>query len=109
MQTPPLPPLPPTPPGVLIEDVVLPILGMVLGGFIIWQLFRTINRWLDRRAGGAPDDVRALRADVERLRAQTDGVEELRHRVGELEERVDFTERVLSRQRERHPLGPGGG
>jgi hypothetical protein len=34
-------------------------------------------------------------------------LEELRQRVGELEERVDFTERVLARQQEPERLGKG--
>lgn len=107
MQTPPAPPLPPIPPFGVLEDILLPVFGMVLAAFAIWQLFRTVNRWLDRRAGAAPDEVRALRADVERLSVQAEGVEELRHRVGELEERVDFAERLLARERERRPLAPG--
>lgn len=102
-------PLPPMPPMTFVlEDILLPIFGMVLGAFIAWQIFRTINRWLDRRGGGAPEEVRALRAEVERLRAQAESVEDLRFQVGELEERLDFTERVLAQQKERRPLAPGG-
>ena len=35
-------------------------------------------------------------------------LDELRHRVAELEERLDFTERVLAREREAGRLGSGG-
>jgi Tfp pilus assembly protein PilO len=34
-------------------------------------------------------------------------LQELRSRVAELEERLDFTERVLATHRETHQLGPG--
>ena len=34
-------------------------------------------------------------------------LQELRHRVAELEERLDFTERVLASHRESHQLGAG--
>jgi len=36
-------------------------------------------------------------------------VDLLRDRVGELEERLDFTERLLSQQRDATALHPGGG
>lgn len=98
---------PPLPPLLVLEDVVLPIFGMALGAFIVWQLFRTVNRWLERRSGGAPEEVRELRAEVAQLREQAETVEDLRLRVGELEERLDFAERVLARQRERPPLESG--
>ena len=34
---------------VWFQNVVIPILGMGLGGFAIFAVFRTINRALDRR------------------------------------------------------------
>lgn len=37
-----------------------------------------------------------------------DEVDGLRDRVGELEERLDFAERLLARQRDAAPLPPGG-
>lgn len=101
------PPLPPIPPLAVLEDLVLPIFGMALAAFVAWLLYRTINRWLDRRAGGALEDIQALRAEVARVQAQAGGVEELRLRVGELEERLDFTERVLARHQERRSIAPG--
>ena len=41
--------------------------------------------------------------DVERRLAELDDVKQ---RLGELEERVDFTERLLTKQRESERLGP---
>lgn len=42
--------------------------------------------------------------DSEAVRAE---LEEMRYRLGELEERVDFTERMLARHKETDRLGPG--
>lgn len=36
-------------------------------------------------------------------------LDELRAQLGELQERVDFTERMLAQEREARPLGPGAG
>lgn len=50
------------------------------------------------RSGAAPpgqDDILAA-------------VDELRREVAELAERIDFTERLLAKQREAQRLGPGG-
>lgn len=93
-----------------IQNVVFPILGMGLGAFAMVGIYKTVNRWLDRRHeramaehGGADpaliDAVQALRARMEQLEDQ--GL-----RIQELEERLDFAERVLSR-RDQRPGLPG--
>ncbi|HEX4602346.1 MAG TPA: hypothetical protein VH116_13200 [Gemmatimonadales bacterium] len=46
------------------------------------------------------DDVAALRAEL------LDEVHHVRHELGELAERVDFTERLLAKQREPEALPP---
>jgi hypothetical protein len=53
----------------------------------------------DRVAGRAVRGESA--ADVEALRGE---VEDLRERLTEMEERLDFTERILARQREQERL-----
>lgn len=111
MQTPaPIPPLPPLPASYYLEDVLLPALGIGLAAFFVWLLYRTINRWLDRRGAGGRGDaaVVALRAEVDELRRRVAAGEELQLRVAELEERLDFAERVLAQQRERQRLPPAG-
>jgi hypothetical protein len=42
--------------------------------------------------------------DVEHVTAE---LEEMKHRLAELEERQDFTERLLAQQRDRPAVGPG--
>jgi hypothetical protein len=45
--------------------------------------------------------------DLEEIRARLQSLEARDARVAELEERVDFAERLLTREREAPPLGPG--
>ena len=54
----------------------------------------------DTRRGHNPDQLAALRAE---LLAE---MEQVHREVGELAERVDFTERLLARQREGERLAP---
>jgi hypothetical protein len=90
------------------QTVVLPILGMGLGGFAMFGVYRTINRFLDRRherlmgaKGTSPSELVDLRSRVEAL-------EDAAFRVQELEERLDFTERMLTQnQSPRMDSGPG--
>jgi hypothetical protein len=56
----------------------------------------------DRLAGRVPPQLAA--GDGEEVRAEVD---ELRYRVAELEERLDFAERVLAQRREPGELGRG--
>lgn len=81
--------------------IIMTVIGfsgtLVLAGMII----RAINRHLDRkhdpgRQGPSSEEVEGLRSAVHDLREQ----------VVQLEERVDFTERLLSQAREPERLGP---
>ena len=82
-----------------IQNVVFPILGMGMGTFAMFGIYRTVNRHLDRkhekemvdRGGGSGRQMEELRARVEEL-------EENAMRVHELEERLDFAERMIARQ-----------
>lgn len=74
------------------------VMAMVLGvPALAVFLIQSVRRMLGStdRAGTAhrDDDVRTLRAEIEELR-------DLVPRMAELEERVDFAERMLARQRE---------
>jgi hypothetical protein len=87
---------------VWFEQVGVPILAFLLLGFVSWQVFRTLNRYLDRKHGTiSGQELESLRAEVETLRGQLGPVEDLALRLGEVEERVDFAERLLTKERER--------
>lgn len=81
--------------------IIMTVIGfsgtIVLAGMII----RAINRHLDRKHSIGPKGPSV--EEVEGLRV---AVHELREQVVQLEERVDFTERLLARAREPERLGP---
>lgn len=81
-----------------MEDI-LAIILIFGGGTMVGLSFSPVGRALAERIRGrshAPPDPEVF-AELDQLRAD----------VTELQERVDFAERLLSRQREAEPLGPG--
>lgn len=83
--------------------VLIPLGGMAVGALFMVGVYRLLVRWMDRRhATPLPEGTRQ---ELEDLRRQVTALEELPERVAELEERLDFAERIVARQ-ERHPL-PG--
>jgi len=78
-------------------------------GLVLTPLARALARRLERgSAGSANADVEALRSELGEFRTRVEAVEQVAARLEELEERLDFTERVLVKGREREAL-PGGG
>ena len=70
---------------------------------------RAVVRYQDRRLSARRDTSDpGLRADLEDLRAQLAEQQDLRERVAELEERLDFAERLLA-QSKQDRLAAGGG
>jgi len=59
---------------------------------------RLLHSIADRQSGAGPRPAQP--------RASEEALEELRRRVSELEERVDFAERLLSQQRDLERLAP---
>jgi hypothetical protein len=112
MQTPqiPTPPeLPQLPEQVIIHApspwVTMPpqVTALIALGFfaacavILFPLMRAIARRIEGRStGGDP----ALHEELDQLRGRLAEIEALQHRVMELEERVDFAERLLAQRRE---------
>jgi hypothetical protein len=102
-QQPPVPPDFPAPPFdpnlFFMSDWGAPLLVTIVGftllaaTIILWPLMRSLGRRLESRGGADP----ALRADVEQLQQRLGEVDLLQQRVAELEERIDFTERMLAR------------
>jgi hypothetical protein len=93
------------PPGVpdwlWIQNVVFPLIGMGMGVLFLVGGYRLVSRLIDRRhelrlaerSGGAGSEA------FERLQARVDLLEDQAGRVAELEERVDFAERLLAQGR----------
>ncbi len=109
IQTIPVPPVPPTAPipqGILIPDgppagamiAVVVIVAVIVAGFVFWPLVRAYARRIEGKSldPGLVNEIGQLRARVAEL-------EESNHRLQELEERVDFSERLLAQGREALP------
>lgn len=89
------------------EVVILIMFGMALG--LAWSVLGTIKaialKKYEARAGVDPAGVRAELAELaRRVATLEDG---LLVRLQDVEERVDFTERLLAQQRARGHVGPG--
>ncbi len=100
---PPVPPVPPVPGSEMsltgsLEGVAAVILllgaGLILAA-LIWPLIRAIARRIE--GGGANAEMQTA---LEGLRERVRLLEEMPPRMAELEERVDFTERIVAQGRE---------
>jgi hypothetical protein len=83
-------------------------LGVIFFGGLFLVLFRLaggVARRLagDARRGPTPDELTALRVEL------GDELAQVRQQVGELAERVDFTERLLAKQKDGARLAPPRG
>ena len=103
-QGPPAPPVPPEAPSSelfvsgTLEDMAAVVLllgvGLILAA-LVWPLIKAIARRIEGGAASAE-----VQAELERLRERVRQLEEMQPRMLELEERVDFTERVVAKGRE---------
>ncbi len=111
-QPPPAPPMPPVivsdfptpPPWMTLPPAVtlLIALAFIAGvAFVLYPLARALARRLEGRAGSAE-----MEAQLEDLRERVRELEGVQGRVAELEERLDFTERMLTQRRD-HELPRG--
>jgi hypothetical protein len=71
-------------------------LGLLATTIILWPVMRAFARRLEGKAAPSP----ALHAEIEQLQHRLGEVDVLQQRVAELEERIDFTERIVAQQRE---------
>jgi hypothetical protein len=80
----------------------IPIWAMVVGGAVF--LFRgPFGEAVLRSLASGDQDPESMGTDPAVLQE----LDDLRAQVGELQERMDFTERLLAREREMRPLGSG--
>lgn len=101
-------PVPPEPPSIPFDPnmfvssmdgpaiVMITLLVMTACTIILWPLMRALGRRLEGR--GSVDA--ALRSEMEQMQHRLADVDTLQMRVGELEERLDFAERLLAKARE---------
>ena len=89
------------PPDWIAPVAVLTLL-IIVGGIVLYPLIRAYARRIEGR-GQEP----AMLEDVQDLRDRVAELEQSLARVHELEDRLDFTERMLTQQGERARLGDG--
>jgi hypothetical protein len=73
--------------------VMIAFMVLVAATVILWPVMRALARRLDGKGAADP----ALHAEIEQLHQRLGEVDVLHQRVAELEERIDFTERMLAR------------
>jgi len=109
MQTTPTTPMPPMPPDMQVmvhqmgwwdtlpPEAAVTIVIVLIAGMVVmaWPIVRAFAR----RIEGKGHEDQALRGEVDQLRARLAELEALHVRLSDLEERVDFTERVLAQQK----------
>jgi hypothetical protein len=80
---------------------------LAIGAAAVAMLFGPIGSALARRIGGRPEPGEA-RAEIEEMRTRvTAEVDDLQSRLAEVEERLDFAERLLTHGGQADQL-PGG-
>ena len=85
-----------------MEHVLIPIAGMATAVVLLLPVVLAGVRHFERkaRAGSNERELETLREDFRVLQDRLDAVDQGSDRIAELEERLDFTERMLARQRE---------
>lgn len=117
---PPAPPVPPAPsdlghviitgsppfwetlPATLAATVI--VAAIVMTGLVLWPLIRALARRIEAGVGADP----SLHAELEQLRARVGTLEGQQVHLAELEERLDFAERLLTQQRAQPQGMPSG-
>jgi Tfp pilus assembly protein PilO len=107
----PTPPSPPFDPNlIMMQDwgpptvLIIVIAALIAGVIILGPLMRAFARRVEGKGGTDP----ALRSDLEQMQQRLAEVDTLQHRVAELEERVDFTERLLAQAHDQSKVLRGG-
>jgi hypothetical protein len=83
------------------EAVAFLLFVTMVGGFVLlYPLVRALAERLRPHAGAGKEEMQALHEDV------VQELQQMRREVAELGERMDFTERLLAKQREAERLAP---
>jgi hypothetical protein len=89
------------------ETIAILLIGVLMAVVAVKVLGPIARAWARRLEGKVGDPE--LRAEVDHLRDQLGEVDSLRGRVLELEERLEFAERLLTERRDHDLLQRGGG
>jgi hypothetical protein len=86
-------------------DAIVAVVVFAGAGSVLLTLAKGVAR---RIAGGAPDsrDVEGLREEIAQLRADVDALHGRVEPMDEIQNRLDFAERLLAQVKERGLLNP---
>lgn len=108
-----IPPIPPIPdfqgPMVFTPEVIPPwvpfiaIAGIIMVGIVLFPIVRALARRIEGK--GAHDAE--LRQEIDSLHQRVSELEAVEQRMMELENRVEFSERLLTQARDHAPLERG--
>lgn len=84
-----------------MEDILVPLAGMATAVILLFPLVRAGVNFIERktRGGGDSDKLGALREDLEVLQDRLEMLERSEDRIADIEERLDFAERLLAQGR----------
>jgi hypothetical protein len=90
----------------VIEGIAIAVIAIAVTIAAVKIFGPVFAAWARRLEGRGGESL--LREEIDQLRQEVGEVDALRARIGELEERVDFTERLLTNQRSEAQLPRGG-
>jgi hypothetical protein len=70
-------------------------LGIIMTGIVLWPIVRALARRIEGKGGSEE-----LRAEVDALHQRVADLEAVEQRMHELENRMEFSERLLTQHRE---------
>lgn len=96
-EIPPLPPIEILPPWMVLPPPVIVLISLGFFAACTIVLFPLVRALSQRLAGRGADEV--LRGEVAQLQERVRELEQTQHRMLELEDRLDFAERLLAERR----------
>jgi Tfp pilus assembly protein PilO len=104
LQTEVIAPMPPLPPWAMMDPAALTLVASIFLA-VVFMLALPLVRALSRRIEGKRAALDpSLAGELDELRARVAELEQRQGALHELEERMDFTERLLAQQREQARL-----
>lgn len=91
-------------------DILVPIAGMATGLLLLLPIVRATVRIVEKKLGGGSESgqLAEIRHELRAAQERLEHVEYGDDRVAELEERLDFVERMIAQQ-QRQQIDPGQG
>lgn len=91
-------------------DFLVPIAGMATGLILLLPVVRAVVRVAEKKVSGGMEnrELLELREELHSVQERLDSVRYVDDRISELEERLDFTERMLAQQQHQQ-IDPGRG